>query len=154
MIEKLRKWLLLMMVPFFFGAFTHFIVPTGFALSAYPRVEHAYNNYKIEVEQNLVRALTILNSNIVESRVQTIQDVRRIFRRIYRFETNYMKIDLSQMSLNSAYQLANQNTSEEIDLKKSMWLCPGVSRVEDMSPVQKSRYIRFQLLEPYLRSNL
>jgi ABC-type uncharacterized transport system permease subunit len=94
-----------MMVPFFIGALILFIVPIQVIITANPKLEDTYNGYKIEVEQNTIRALAFLNGKVIMNRVQIFENIKSTFIGLFMSDTVY-NINDSEITLNSAYQLA------------------------------------------------
>ena len=101
-----RIWLLFMMVPFLVGVLIHFLVPLQFIITSNPKIEEAYNSYKIEVEQNTVRALAFLNSKVANNRMQMYENIRSTFIRLFDRGRNIQPIDVDQVTLNNARFLA------------------------------------------------
>lgn len=81
--KSAKTWLLFMMIPFFIGVLIHFLVPLQIIISANPKLEETYNGYKIEVEQNTVRALAFLNARVITNRVQMYENIRSTIIRLF-----------------------------------------------------------------------
>ena len=117
-------WLIVMIIPFVFGMFMQFLLPLEFILNGHTKVQESYNFFKGEVEQNTVRALSILNSHLLSNRIQIYQSIRASLTRMLGIGNLYLTIRTSSIELNSAYQLATgqQNLSNP---DSSMWYSPN-----------------------------
>ena len=100
-------WLLIMIAPFLLGLLIHFIMPLEFILNGHARVEESYNFYKSGIEQNTVRAISFLNSKTITSKLQLFANIRSSLARLFDFGISYLTIDTQNVTLNSAFQLAN-----------------------------------------------
>ena len=49
MIEGVKIWLTLLVLPLFFGIVIHFLVPLQIILVASPKIESAFNSYKLAI---------------------------------------------------------------------------------------------------------
>lgn len=105
--KSAKTWLLFMMVPFFIGVLIHFMVPLEIIISANPKLEETYNGYKIEVEQNTVRALAFLNARVITNRVQMYENIRSTIIRLFVNVENVDEFNLTSVKMNNAYEVAN-----------------------------------------------
>lgn len=80
--RAVKKWLLLLMIPFFAGVIVHFIVPLQMIVRTNPKLEETFNGYKIEVEQTTVRSLTFLNGRVLSHRLQVYKNLHSTFIRM------------------------------------------------------------------------
>lgn len=58
------------MSVFLLGIFIHLIIPLQIIVNGTQKVEEVYNGYKIQVEQNTVRAIAYLNSLSISNQIQ------------------------------------------------------------------------------------
>ena len=95
-----------MIAPFFLGMVIHFVLPLEFILEGHSRVEESYNLGKTLLEQNTVRALSILNSKLLGNKLQIYSNIRSSLARVIPQENLYYRLDATKIILNSAYALA------------------------------------------------
>lgn len=101
----------MLMLIFFLGVLIHFLIPLQFVVSGTRKIEETYNGYKIEVEQNTVRALAYLNSKVVSNQIQIYENVRSTVIRLFETGNDYENIKSEMVDLNSAHTLANMNST-------------------------------------------
>lgn len=58
------------MSVFLLGISIHLVIPLQIIVNGTQRVEEVYNGYKIQVEQNTVRAIAYLNSLAISNQIQ------------------------------------------------------------------------------------
>ncbi len=58
------------MSVFLLGISIHLVIPLQIIVNGTQKVEEVYNGYKIQVEQNTVRAIAYLNSLAISNQIQ------------------------------------------------------------------------------------
>lgn len=123
------------MAIFLLGVLTHLFIPLEIVVMGTRKIEEAYNGYKIEVEQNMVRALAFLNAKVIANEIQNYENVRSSYIKLFETGNRYETINPQFVRLNSAFELANMEPGQlsGVDMGASMWYIAGVTGMEQMN---------------------
>lgn len=73
------------------------------------KIEKSYNNYKLILEQELIRSMATLNSYILGNTIQLSAYPTRSIFKMFQLANLYENVHASKININSAYELANMN---------------------------------------------
>lgn len=91
------------MSVFLLGISIHLVIPLQMIVNGTQKIEEVYNGYKIQVEQNTVRAIAYLNSLAISNQIQMYENVRSSVIRLFDTGDRYEDIDVSKVLINNAY---------------------------------------------------
>ena len=99
-------WLAFMLIPFIIGVMIHFIIPIQFILTTNSKIQNIYNTYKIEIEQDSIRAVSVENARVFQNSIQMYENLRANYVRLFNNPNAYEDIRTEKMDLNCAFHLA------------------------------------------------
>lgn len=93
------------MLVFLMGLLLHLLIPIQFVVNSTLRLEKSYNNYKLTIEQELIRSLATMNSlNLGNNFQATGYPVRSMFK-MFEIKNRYENVDMVKFDreINNAY---------------------------------------------------
>ena len=125
------RWLLFMIIPYLIVLGIQFMVPMQFMLFSFPKSENIYNGYKLELEQNSVRAQAQLKKRIVERRLALWYRSTNLFIKFFKDPSPYMTIT------NSSLVYAGDVPSSNNNIRRSLWFAPNKTDPSQLDSLQQ-----------------
>lgn len=71
------------------------------------------------------------------------ENIRSTFIRLFERGDIYETINLTDIVLNNAHDLANMNSTQGVDLNHSMWYSPNASSVDELDDIGQQIYYSY-----------
>jgi hypothetical protein len=72
-----------MLVPFTIGAILHFLGPLQIIYTSNPKIQNVYKSHSIEIEQAIIRKISLENARVLQNSLQMYQNMRATYLKLH-----------------------------------------------------------------------